>query len=81
MERDELLRKITEYGFASWELHVYLDTHPCDVAATMRLKRFNEKAEELKKEYEEKYGPLTIESGNGAEWLKDPWPWEREVCK
>ena len=79
MSRDELLKKISEYGFASWELHVYLDTHPSDIAAMMRMKNYQKKAAEYAKEYEKKYGPLTIESGSGETWLNDPWPWERRA--
>jgi len=77
MSRDELLRKISEYAFAAWELHIYLDSHPCDMAALMRKNRYQNKADELKKEYESKYGPLSAETGSGEQWLNDPWPWER----
>ena len=30
--------------------------------------------------YEEKFGPLTPENGQGVEWVKNPWPWEKEWC-
>ena len=79
MNRDELIKKISEYSFASWELHVYLDTHPSDVAAMMRMKNFRKKAAEYTEEYEKKFGPLTVESGSGQTWLNDPWPWERRA--
>jgi spore coat protein JB len=79
MSRDELLRKISEYGFAVWELHLYLDTHPSDVAAIMRLKAYQQKASEYKKQYVSKYGPLTVANGSGETWLNDPWPWERRA--
>ena len=32
----------------------------------------------LKKEFEEKYGPLTLGENNSDEWLEDPWPWDAE---
>lgn len=79
MNRDELLMKISQYAFAAWELHIYLDTHPSDIAAMMRLKNYQKKAEEYKTEYEKKYGPLTVKSGSGETWLNDPWPWERRA--
>lgn len=79
MKRDELLEKISQYSFAAWELHIYLDTHPSDIAALMRLKRYQKKANELKAEYEKKYGPLTVQCGSGETWLNDPWPWERRA--
>ena len=79
MNKDALLRAISEYSFAAWELHIYLDTHPSDVAAIMRKNRYQQKADELKREYESKYGPLTSKSGSGEPWLNDPWPWERRA--
>jgi spore coat protein JB len=79
MNRDELIKKISQYSFASWELHVYLDTHPSDVAAIMRMKKYRKKAAEYKDEYEKQYGPLTINGGSGETWLNDPWPWERRA--
>jgi spore coat protein JB len=79
MNRDELLKKISQYAFAAWELHIYLDTHPSDIAAMMRLKNYQKKAEEYKTEYEKKYGPLNVISGSGETRLNDPWPWERRA--
>lgn len=79
MKREELLEKISQYCFAVWELHIYLDTHPSDMAALMRLNRFKKKANELRAEYESKYGPLTVQDGSGETWLNDPWPWERSA--
>ena len=32
----------------------------------------------LKKEFEERFGPLTVSSSNEADWLCDPWPWENQ---
>jgi spore coat protein JB len=33
-------------------------------------------------EYEEKYGPITIfgvEDDNYWDWVKTPWPWEKDA--
>lgn len=74
--REALLRKISTAQFAAWELHIYLNTHIDDPEAVRKFKTYNEEAKALTKEYESKYGPLTIEQGDGSSWIKDPWPWE-----
>lgn len=77
-ERNALLNKISTSQFAAWELHLYLDTHPCDVTANEMFKKYTNETAALKKEYERKYGPLTPTASNEADWLENPWPWENE---
>lgn len=76
-ERQKLLRCLSAEQFAAWELHLYLDTHPADKKAKEMYERHQARATELREEYECKYGPLSPRDGEGCEWLKDPWPWER----
>jgi len=75
-EREKLLRQLSAAQFAAWELHMYLDTHKNDLEARKIYNKKTDQANELKKEYERKYGPLTVDSENCVEWLSDPWPWE-----
>ena len=75
-ERDKLLKKLSAAQFAVWELHLYLDTHPCDQNAVALCKKHSEEAEMLRQEYIQKYGALKADCGNTAEWLSDPWPWD-----
>ncbi|MDR1892279.1 MAG: spore coat protein CotJB [Oscillospiraceae bacterium] len=80
-EQELLKRKISVEDFAEWELHLYLDTHPQDAAAKMAMNGHVAKKQELKQQYESKYGPLTGPLNFAAPtrlWLKDPWPWEYE---
>ncbi len=77
-EQQKLLRKISTAQFAAWELHLYLDTHPCDMQANEMFRKYTDEAKMLKREYEHKYGPLTVSASNEADWLKSPWPWENE---
>lgn len=77
-ERQKLLQRISTAQFAAWELHLYLDTHPCDSSANEMFRRYTEEAAMLKKEYERRYGPLSVSASNEADWLMDPWPWENE---
>lgn len=76
--REDLLMKIKQYKFSINDLSLYLDTHPNDINA---LKLHNEYVITLKKleeEYQEKFGPLTIETQMDTWlWVKDKWPWER----
>ena len=80
-EQAMLKRKIEAYKFASWELHLYLDSHPNCQEAIKRLKETKAKAEALTEEYEKKYGVIfpTSNDTNKFEWINSPWPWELEV--
>lgn len=79
-EREALLRKLSAAQFAVWELHLYLDTHIDDQKAIEEKRKYTMKANELLKEFEEKFGPLSPGSAqNSTDWLANPWPWD--YCK
>ena len=80
MDKCKLLRELSGVQFAAWELHLYLDTHKCDKKAAEMYKKYSQRAAELKAQYEEMCGPLTIGEDSAAGWLKDPWPWEYKEC-
>ncbi len=80
-DRRELLKKVQEADFLALDLQLYLNTHPnCERA----LKLYTEtasKAKTLRKEFEEKYGPLTATHTPNKlpwQWSKNPWTWEKE---
>lgn len=75
-ERKRLLQKLSATQFAAWELHMYLDTHPCDRTANEMFRKYTDESKMLKKEYEQKFGPLTVSGSYEASWLNDPWPWD-----
>lgn len=78
---NSLLYQLSAADFAMWELHLYLDTHPCDEEAKSLLKEYSVKASKLRNEYERMYGPLSSDSGYGEKWTKEPWPWQNKcVC-
>ena len=79
-DKKKLLMRLSATQFAAWELHMYLDTHPCDRTANEMFRKYTNETEMLRAEYEEKYGPLTVSSSYEADWLNDPWPWENERC-
>ncbi len=64
--------------FVSQELQLYLDTHPNDAQAFSLMKSVLGLAEEAKRRYIAKYGPLNMADLAASErydWLEDPWPW------
>ena len=79
MNKEELMRKLSSAQFVMWELHMYLDTHPTDSQAMSLYRKYEKKRNELKKEYEDQYGPITFSASDmAAEWLESPWPWEAQ---
>lgn len=80
--KKKLLHCISKAQFALIECSMFLDTHPHDKAALEKREFFMKNLKALMKEYEEKYGPLTLATDFGNEsfdWIKDPWPWEKEA--
>lgn len=82
-EREKVLFKIMEVAFAINDYNLYLDIHPNDMNILNKYKSCTEKLRRLTKEYEEKYGPLSIDASNYStfKWIESPWPWEREDGK
>ncbi len=77
-DKNNLKFRLKAIRFSMWDLHLYLDTHPCDETAAELLENYRQKYCCIKEEYEKAFGPLTPEDGFGESWLKGPWPWERE---
>ena len=82
MNKNELMRKIQETGFAIVDCNLFLDSHPdCSVA----LEFFAENQRLYKQyvaEFEKNYGPLTVcdaDASRGWQWIQGPWPWELEA--
>ena len=81
-DRQKLLEQIMAYDFCLVDLGLFLDTHPSDANALKDYRMCFEESEKLRKEYEEKYGPLSLRhSPNPHCWqsIDSPWPWEKEV--
>ena len=76
--KEKLLKKIMDLDFAIHDLSLYLDTHPNCRTTIEKRDRYVTEYNELKKIYEEKFGPLTIYTTmNEWAWIDEPWPWER----
>lgn len=82
MEQCGTLRKMQEVQFALVELQFYLDMNPEDMRAIQQYNYLSEELDDLKQEYEEKYGPLMqygfSKSPSKWVWTSTPWPWEIE---
>lgn len=85
--RCQMLNEINEISFAVNDLHLYLDTHPCDEEALARCREMLQKRIRLLKEYAQNYGPLTVDSADLPDcdrwkWMEQPFPWEKEgACR
>lgn len=74
------MKKVQSYMFAVEDFVLYLDTHPDDKKAIEMHSALAKKAEELIREYEDEFGPITSSSPRGCDnrwnWIDSPWPWE-----
>ncbi len=80
VDRRDMLKRISAYQFALYDLGLFLNSHPDDAAA-MRLRcMYKEKLNMLKDAYEQHYGNLVLTQqdveGSWREWVADPWPWD-----
>ena len=83
-DRAELLKKIQCNGFAAYDMLLYLDTHQEDKKAFRIFQELVKKTNELRREYEKEFGPLSPFATAAQEsfnWLDNPWPWEKEANK
>lgn len=79
-EQADLLTYIDALGFAMTDLNLYLDVHPNSDDAIKLFNQYRKEKEDLTKEYESKYGPLTLNSESLSSypwsWNDMPWPWD-----
>lgn len=79
-EQAELLTYINALGFSMTDLNLYLDIYPNDKNAINLFNQYRKEKENVMKEYESKFGPITLnsESLNSYPWSWDdmPWPWD-----
>ena len=79
-EQEKMLYELDSISFAAHELNLYLDLHKDDQSMVTLFNDYRRKLEELTKSYEEKYGPLTVNSNvmedKASSWVNTPWPWE-----
>lgn len=85
MDRDRMLYEIMALDFALIDLNLYLDTHPTDADAIDLFNNVAKKRKVMVDSYQAMYGPLTASGYTNSEdmwdWIEEPWPWDKKVCK
>ncbi len=83
MEQVKLFQWINMVSFAVNDIVLYLDTHPTDQEALAYFNHFREVRKKALKEYEDNFGPLTLDTAKPAQmwsWATQPMPWEGGYC-
>lgn len=78
-EQERKLLEIQKIAFAAHDLNLYLDTNPTDQSMFMLLQDYLRKKENLVREYEMEFGPLTVSgliNSTNFNWVNTRWPWE-----
>lgn len=81
-EQEYALLLVQIYEFATHELTLYLDNYPNDQNAIQLRSQYQSLYENALREYENKYGALTLTSDTLNQvpfnWHKTRWPWEED---
>ncbi|SHM62783.1 spore coat protein JB [Caldanaerovirga acetigignens] len=74
----EMLKELQALEFGVYELALFLDTHPGDRRALEDHNRLVSRLNQLRKAFEDRYGPLRLDSESPYpyRYINDPWPWE-----
>lgn len=78
-EQTTLMEQIMAYDFVLYDLQLFLDTHPSDANALRDYKMALDQSENIKRQYQSKFGPLTpryLPNTTCWQWINDPWPWD-----
>lgn len=85
MDKDKMLFEIMALDFALIDLNLYLDTHPTDSDAIDLFNNVAKKRKVMVESFQAMYGPLTANGYTNSEdmwdWVEDPWPWDKRICK
>lgn len=79
-DQEKLFNEMSENAFAAHELNLYLDLHPDDDSMIALFNDYRNRANDLKNQYENIYGPINISSNTLDNtpflWAVMSWPWE-----
>ena len=83
-EERAMMLLVQEADFVVVELTLYTDTHQDDEEALEQWRESIKKAAKIRRQYENRYGPLSLLSipseeaiEMGWRWNQAPWPWQR----
>jgi spore coat protein JB len=80
MDKELLLKTLTELDFMTVDIALYLDTHPNDKDAIAEYNKIVKAADTVRTKYEKVAGPMcSFRSTNRCDdawlWAQNPWPW------
>ncbi len=79
-EQAKILTDIDALCFSMIDLNLYLDIYPNDIDKINLFNKYRIEKDNLTKEYESKYGPITLDSDSlntfPWSWNNMPWPWD-----
>jgi len=79
-DRGRMLLDLGRLSFAAHDLNLYLDLNPSDESMLALFNDYRQQADQIKREYEAKYGPLDVSSNQldqtPFQWAQGNWPWE-----
>ena len=79
-DQEKRMYEIQAISFVAHDLNLYLDMYPEDQSMVVLFNDYRRKLENLIKEYENIYGPMTVDSNemenNKFAWVNSSWPWE-----
>ena len=81
-EQEMLMEQIMASGFAAFDYHLYLDTHPNDKKALAKFKELIAKNAALREKFEAQYYPLTAAANATKDtwmWIDNPYPWDKKM--
>ncbi len=83
-EERRMMELVQQADFVVIELTLYTNTHPNDEEALQQWREAIKKAAQVRRQYENRYGPLSLASVPtekaleiGWRWNQTPWPWQR----
>lgn len=84
MDRDEMLKKLSELDFIAVDLALFLNTHPDNSEAIRAYNQVITAADAVRMKFEEAYGPLCsfrsyAMNTQDWEWKDAPWPWQKDA--
>ena len=84
MDRDELLKSLSELDFIAVDLALFLNTHPENKEAIQAYNQVITAADTVRMKYEDAFGPLCSfrsYAGNTNHWAwnDNPWPWQADA--
>ncbi len=70
-EKEKIMLELMAYDIVAHDLGLYLDIYPNDKEAALEFEKYSKLASDKKKEYIDKYGPLTQAEGKYKDGYMD----------